>query len=52
MVGYEDVEDHGDEAIHKGMVVKRVRFLNSPHAGHIMEDDATYWNAINEVWTR
>lgn len=52
MVGYDEVEEHADLAEAKGWVVTRVRFENSPHAGHIREDEGKYWDAVMKAWTQ
>jgi hypothetical protein len=50
MVGPEEVEDHSGIAAAKGWDVTRVVFKNSPHCGHIREDEAKYWAAIMQAW--
>jgi hypothetical protein len=50
MVGDEEVEQHADEAAAKGWKVKKVRFEQSPHAGHIIEDSRKYWDAVLKAW--
>jgi hypothetical protein len=52
MVGYEEVEEHAELAATKGWSVTKVRFENSPHAGHVREDEGKYWNAVMQAWTR
>ncbi|KAF2864747.1 indole-diterpene biosynthesis protein-like protein PaxU [Massariosphaeria phaeospora] len=50
MVGVDEVEGHADDAAQKGWDVTKVRFENSPHAGHIREDEDKYWGAVMEAW--
>ncbi len=52
MVWWKDVEDHADEAEAKGCPVDRVRFENSAHAGHVLEDKERYWAAVGKTWEK
>jgi hypothetical protein len=52
MVGADEVEEHADAAAAKGWSVQKVQFENSPHAGHIREDEGKYWSAIKDAWDR
>jgi hypothetical protein len=52
MVGHEEVEEHAEQAIKTGRSVSLVRFEKSPHAGHIMEDEGKYWEAVIKAWNR
>ncbi|KAF2743065.1 indole-diterpene biosynthesis protein-like protein PaxU [Sporormia fimetaria CBS 119925] len=50
MVGDDEVEEHADQAAAMGRWVTKVRFENSAHAGHIMEDQGRYWEAVMGAW--
>lgn len=50
MVGHDEVEEHADKAEAQGWKVTRIRFERSPHAGHIREDEARYWGAVQKAW--
>jgi hypothetical protein len=50
MVGWEEVEEHADDAEGLGRHVKKVRFETSAHTGHIREDEGAYWGAVLEAW--
>ncbi|OCL04271.1 indole-diterpene biosynthesis protein-like protein PaxU [Glonium stellatum] len=50
MVQWEDVEEHAEAAKQDGWKVEAVRFESSSHAGHIMEDNKKYWDAVNQIW--
>ncbi|KAF2756403.1 hypothetical protein EJ05DRAFT_477562 [Pseudovirgaria hyperparasitica] len=50
MVGWEDVERHAGVAREKGWGVELVRFEGSAHAGHVLEDRARYWAAVERAW--
>ncbi|KAF2106898.1 hypothetical protein BDV96DRAFT_309854 [Lophiotrema nucula] len=52
MVGHEEVEEHADEAAGEGWDVQKVRFENSPHAGHVREDEGKYWGAVMDAWNK
>ncbi|CAI6334378.1 unnamed protein product [Periconia digitata] len=52
MVGWEEVEEHADEAAAKGWDVERVRFEKSAHAGHVREDADKYWGAVLRAWEK
>ncbi|KAF2651585.1 indole-diterpene biosynthesis protein-like protein PaxU [Lophiostoma macrostomum CBS 122681] len=52
MVGDDEVEEHADAAIAMGRDVVKVRFENSPHAGHVREDEGKYWGAVMGAWKR
>lgn len=50
MVGDDEVESHADEAEAQGWKVTRVCFEKSAHTGHIREDSARYWGAVQQAW--
>ncbi|OCK87083.1 uncharacterized protein K441DRAFT_489475, partial [Cenococcum geophilum 1.58] len=50
MVWWEDVEEHAKAAEDAEWEVERVRFEESPHAGHILEDGERYWGAVRRTW--
>jgi hypothetical protein len=50
MVGYDEVDEHAEEAEAKGYIVRKVLFEKSAHTGHIREDPERYWGAIIELW--
>jgi hypothetical protein len=52
MVGDDEVDEHADAAIAMGRDVVKVRFENSPHAGHVREDESKYWGAVMDAWKR
>lgn len=52
MVWWEDVEEHANAAEDAGWEVDRVRFEESPHAGHILEDGERYWGAVRRTWEK
>ncbi|KAF2265366.1 DUF829-domain-containing protein [Lojkania enalia] len=52
MVGDDEVEHHANQAASKGWHVRKVRFEKSPHAGHVREDEAKYWDAVMQAWKR
>jgi hypothetical protein len=51
MVTVDEVEEHANVAEAQGRAVTRVRFEQSPHAGHIREDSGKYWDAVMEAWS-
>jgi hypothetical protein len=52
MVWWQDIEEHATTAEDLGCEVDKVRFEESPHAGHILEDANKYWDAIESTWKR
>ncbi|KAF2634096.1 DUF829-domain-containing protein [Massarina eburnea CBS 473.64] len=50
MVGWEEVEEHADEAEAVGRSVTTVKFETSAHAGHVREDEGKYWGAVMDAW--
>ncbi|KAH9997823.1 hypothetical protein F4779DRAFT_606297 [Xylariaceae sp. FL0662B] len=50
MVSWKDAHDHAEEARQLGhQDVREVRFKNSGHCAHIMEDAEKYWGAIHDI---
>jgi hypothetical protein len=49
MVGWEDVERNAKEAEQAGYSVQMVKFDESKHVGHIMEDPERYWGAVRTL---
>ncbi|PVI04593.1 hypothetical protein DM02DRAFT_611420 [Periconia macrospinosa] len=52
MVGWEEVEEHAEEARGAGWEVTTVRFEKSGHVAHVREDEARYWNEVLGAWER
>jgi hypothetical protein len=52
VIGDEEVEEHAEDATKKGWQVKRVVFEQSPHAGHVREDEGKYWGAVMQAWNQ
>jgi hypothetical protein len=50
MIYWKDVEEHGVEAREKGVQTTLVRFTESGHCGHVLEDEGRYWGGVREVW--
>ncbi|KAN0074837.1 Eukaryotic protein of unknown function (DUF829) domain containing protein [Elaphomyces granulatus] len=50
MIRWQDVEAHADEAHAKGYKVEKVRYLDSVHAGHLLQDEGRYWSAVTRLW--
>ncbi|KAL3479734.1 hypothetical protein BJX99DRAFT_221665 [Aspergillus californicus] len=46
LVDYRDVESHAADAEAKGFVVRREKFLGSPHVAHMMVDSERYWDVV------
>jgi hypothetical protein len=46
LVDWRDVEKHASEAQAKGWVVRREKFLGSPHVCHMRSDPERYWNIV------
>ena len=46
----EDVEANADQAKAKGYVVRRERFLQSPHVSHMRIDGERYWRIVRSFW--
>ena len=52
MVGFEEADEHADEARAKGWDVEKVVFEKSAHCGHVREDEGKYWKAVMGAWER
>ncbi|KAF2676478.1 hypothetical protein K458DRAFT_243098, partial [Lentithecium fluviatile CBS 122367] len=50
MVPWQDVEAHASSASSAGYKVHTVRYVGSSHVGHIMQDEARYWAAVEQLW--
>lgn len=50
MIRWQDVEAHAEEARAKGYKVEKVRYLDSAHAGHLLQDEGRYWGAVARLW--
>ncbi|KAH8698214.1 hypothetical protein GQ44DRAFT_744244 [Phaeosphaeriaceae sp. PMI808] len=50
MVPWSDVEAHASNASSIGYKVQTVRYVGSSHCGHIMQDEARYWAAVEQLW--
>ncbi|KAF9886605.1 hypothetical protein FE257_011245 [Aspergillus nanangensis] len=48
LVLWEDVEKHASEAESKGWVVRREKFLGSPHVAHMKSDPERYWKIVTD----
>ena len=47
-----DVEDHADDARHKGWLVSTEKFAGSAHVGHMRLDGARYWKIVETLWNQ
>lgn len=52
IVNTRDVEEHRDQAAAKGFMTDILRFHRAGHCSLILEDGATYWNAIASAWEK
>lgn len=52
IVDSRDVEEHRDQAAAKGFMTDILRFHRAGHCSLILEDGATYWNAIASAWEK
>lgn len=50
MVDWRLVKQHAEEAEARGWEVEQRCFENSPHCGHVREDEEGYWNIIRSSW--
>jgi hypothetical protein len=50
MVEAKDVEDHAIEARSLGYGVDLVRYIESGHAAHMLNDPKRYWKAVESLW--
>jgi hypothetical protein len=50
MVPWQDVEAHAAEAKSRGYTVQTVRYVESSHVGHVLQDEARYWAAVEQLW--
>ncbi len=50
LIQWQDVETHAREAQSKGYKVQMVKYLNSGHAGHLLQDEKRYWAAVTGLW--
>ena len=46
----EDVEANADQAEAKGYMVRRERFVGSPHVSHMRVDGRRYWGIVRSFW--
>jgi hypothetical protein len=49
MVGWQDVEEHIEEAEKLGYVVAKEKFLESGHCAHLLIDPEKYWAAVQRL---
>jgi hypothetical protein len=49
MVGWRDVERNAKQAEEAGYCVNLVKFDESKHVGHVMEDPERYWDAVADL---
>lgn len=52
VVGWRDVERHGETAKDAGVVVDALRETDTPHMQHITKDAARYWVKVESFWER
>lgn len=52
IVNSRDVEEHRDQAAAQGFMTDILRFHRAGHCSLILEDGATYWNAIASAWDK
>ena len=51
IVGWRDVESHGEDAKGKGLgEVRMVLWENSGHVGHMSADGKRYWDVVRKLW--
>ncbi|KAI9046093.1 uncharacterized protein KD926_003931 [Aspergillus affinis] len=50
LVRAQDVEDHADEAERGGYEVLRVRYGDSGHAGHLLQDESRFRASVMHLW--
>ncbi|KAL8925713.1 MAG: hypothetical protein Q9172_002104 [Xanthocarpia lactea] len=50
LIKWEDVEAHAKDAECKGYRAQTLRYLESSHCGHLMQDEKRYWNAVTALW--
>ena len=50
LIQWQDVEAHAREAEAKGYKVQMVKYLDSPHAAHLLHDEKRYWSAVTGLW--
>ena len=47
-----DVEGNADQAEARGYVVRKERFVGSPHVGHMRVDGRRYWGIVRSFWEK
>ena len=50
LIKCEDVETHCEDAEGKGYKVQKVKYLESSHCGHLLQDENRYWSAVTGLW--
>jgi hypothetical protein len=50
LIKWEDVETHTKDAEGKGYKVQKVKYLESGHCGHLLQDEKRYWSAVTGLW--
>ena len=50
LIFWQDVEAHATEAETKGYKVQTVKYLESGHTAHLLQDEKRYWNAVSGLW--
>lgn len=50
IIGWQDIEDHADDAKRKGWTVELVKFQGSTHVGHFKQDPERYQDTIRRMW--
>ncbi|TPX13610.1 uncharacterized protein E0L32_006081 [Thyridium curvatum] len=52
LMGWEDIEKHGQEAEEKGYKTTRVMFAGSSHVSHMRAHPDKYWEAVSRSWSQ
>lgn len=50
LVHAQDVEEHAEKAEKGGYEVLKVRYLESAHAGHLLQDEGRFWGNVVRLW--
>ena len=50
LIAWEDVESHAREAEGNGYDVRRVKYLESGHVAHMLNDETRYWGSVTGLW--
>ena len=50
VVGWQEIEEHIDDAKRLGYKVDTEKFLDTGHAGHLIGHDERYWRCVKRLW--